>query len=267
MSAAALVLLFARKRTVLAVWLTVTVFATLPDLALSIVMTSVRFTLGWYVARSYALLASCTVLIALLRQTTVLYGRLANAILLLRRERADRLMSLEAATAAMAHELKQPLAGMRSFGAAALNWLKRTPPDLERVRKAVTSVIDTVDRAENVVSSMRGLFKKTSNVHTMVQLNDVVRQLLSSVQLDLQANGISLTTEYELNLPQVQAEPTQLQQVILNLVKNAIDAMDGAPRGERRLRLVTGFDRKSVVSLYIQDFWAWNNCRGSRPHI
>jgi signal transduction histidine kinase len=254
LSAAALVFLFARKRTVLAVWLMVTVFATLPDLALTTVMTSVRFTLGWYVARSYALFASCTVLIALLTETTVLYARLASAIFLLRRERADRLMGLEAATAAMAHELKQPLTGMRSFGAAALNWLQRTPPDIEEARTAVTSVIDTVDRAEHVVSSMRNLFKKTSNLHTLVQLNDVVRQLLSLVQRDLQASGISLTTEYEPNLPQVQVEPTQLQQVLLNLVKNAVDAMDGVPRGERRLRLVTGFDRsKSVVSLYIQD--------------
>ena len=76
-------------------------------------MTSVCFLLGWYVARGYALY-SCVVLIALLTETTVLYGRLtANALLLLRRERADRL------TAAMDHELKQPLAAMRSFGAAA----------------------------------------------------------------------------------------------------------------------------------------------------
>jgi signal transduction histidine kinase len=253
LSAVALGLLFARKRTVLAIWLTVTVFATLPDLALSTVMTSVRFTLGWYVARSYALLASCIVLIALLTETTVLYARLANAILLLRRERADRLMSLEAATTAMAHELKQPLAAMRSFGSAARNWLKKTPPNVEEANTAVTSVIDTVDRADHVISSMRELFKKTSNRHTMVQLNDVVRQLLILVQRDLLANGISLTTEYEPNLPQVQADPTQLQQVLLNLVKNAIDAMDGVPRGERRLRLVTSFDSKSTVSLYIQD--------------
>jgi signal transduction histidine kinase len=253
LSAVALVLLYARKRTVLAVWLTVTVFATLPDLALSTVMSSVRFTLGWYVARSYALLASCTVLIALLTETTVLYARHANAIVLLRRERADRLMSLEAATAAMAHELKQPLGALRSFGSAAQNWLKRTPPDVEKANRAVTSVINTVDRADHVVSSMRDLFKKTSNQHTMVQLNDVVRQLLSLVQRDLHANGISLTTEYEPNLPQVQAEPTQLQQVLLNLVKNAIDAMEAVTRGERNLRLVTGFDGKSVVSLYVQD--------------
>jgi signal transduction histidine kinase len=253
LSMVALVLLFARKRTVLAVWLTVTVFATLPDLALSTVMSSVRFTLGWYVARSYALLASCTVMIALLTETTVLYARLANAVVLLRRERADRLMSLEAATAAMAHELRQPLAATRTFGSAALRWLNRTPPDVKEVRMAVTSVIDTVDRTENIVSSMRGLFKKTSNVHTIVQLNDVVRQLLSSVRRDLQADGISLTTEFGQNLPQVQAEPMLLQQVILNLVKNAIDAMEAVPPSERNLRLVTGFDGKSLVSLYIQD--------------
>lgn len=253
LSVGALVLLFARKRTVLAVWLSVAVFATLPDLALSTVMTSVRFTLGWYVARSYALLASCIVLTALLTETTLLYARLANAIVLLQRERADRLMSLEAATAAMDHELRQPLAAMRTFGSAALRWLERTPPNVEEVRAAVTSVIGNVDRTENIVSSMRSLFKKTPNMRTIVQLNDVVRQLLGSVQRDLQANGISLTTEFEQNLPQVQAEFTLLEQVILNLIKNAIDAMEAVPPSERNLRLVTGFDGKSLVSLYIQD--------------
>jgi signal transduction histidine kinase len=124
---------------------------------------------------------------------------------------------------------------------------------VEKANRAVDSVIKTVDRADNVVSSMRDLFKKTSDLHTIVQLNDVVYQLLSWEQRDLQAHGISLTTQFEHNLPRVKAEPTQLQQVIFNLIRNAIDAMDGVPRGERHLRLVTGFDRKSIVSLYIQD--------------
>ena len=93
LSAAALVLLYFRKRTSLAVWLMVTLFATLPDLTLTTVLTSVRFTLGWYTARSYALIASCTVLIVLLSQTVWLYARLAQTTVLLRRERANRLMS------------------------------------------------------------------------------------------------------------------------------------------------------------------------------
>ena len=104
-SAAALVLLYFRKRTSLAVWLMVTLFATLPDLTMSTILTTVRFTLGWYTARSYALIAGCTVLIVLLTETIWLYARLARTTVLLRRERANRLMSLDAATGAIAHEI------------------------------------------------------------------------------------------------------------------------------------------------------------------
>ena len=79
-SAAALFVLFKYKRTSLAVWLMVTIFATLPDLTLSTVMTTVRFTLGWYTARTYALIASFTVLAVMLTETIFLYARLANAV-------------------------------------------------------------------------------------------------------------------------------------------------------------------------------------------
>ena len=111
-SVAALALLYLRKGTSLAVWLMVTVFATLPDLTMSTILTSVGFTLGWYTARSYALIAGCTVLIVLLTETIWLYARLARTTVLLRRERANRLMSLDAATGAIAHEIAQPLAAI-----------------------------------------------------------------------------------------------------------------------------------------------------------
>ena len=86
----------------------------------------------------------------------------------------------------------------------------------------------------------------------MVQLNEVARQVLGLLEHDLQANGISVTTEYQENLPQIQGDQTQLQQVILNLIKNAIEAMASNSSGPRRLRLATSFDN-SVASLYIQD--------------
>src|SRR6187399_849759 len=103
LSAAALFVLFQYRRTSLSVWQMVAVIATLPDLTLSTVMTTVRYTLGWYTARTYALIASFMVLAAMLTETAVLYARLANTVSLLRRERSNRLMSLDAATAAMAH--------------------------------------------------------------------------------------------------------------------------------------------------------------------
>jgi hypothetical protein len=85
LNAAALVLLFIRRRTILDVWLIVTVFASLPDCSLTFFYDVVRYSIGWYMARSYALIASCTVLVVLLWETTMLYARLASAVVLQRR--------------------------------------------------------------------------------------------------------------------------------------------------------------------------------------
>jgi signal transduction histidine kinase len=191
-------------------------------------------------------------LFVLLAETTALYRRVANANLRLQRERTDRLMSVQAATAAMAHELRQPLSGISTLGAASLNWLKVTPPNLDKLRACVVSMVDASQRAGEIINSTLGLFKATSSERITVRLNEIVRQVLSLVQQDLQANGIAVTTEYQDNFPQIQVDQTQLQQVILNLIKNAIEAMASTSSSDRQLRLVTGFDN-SVASLYIQD--------------
>jgi signal transduction histidine kinase len=87
----------------------------------------------------------------------------------------------------------------------------------------------------------------------MVQLNDVCREVLKLVQHDVLANGICVGVQYRKNLPLVHADHTQLQQVILNLVRNAIDAVTCRAAGERRLRLWTGFDGRSIISLCVRD--------------
>ena len=159
LNAIALVLLFIRRRTILDVWLIVTVFASLPDCSLTFFYTVVRYSIGWYMARSYALIASCTVLVVLLWEMTMLYARLASAIVLQRRERANRLMSVDAATAAIAHEIKQPLTAISARCSAALRWLKRTPPNIEEAIACLTAMINASDRANEVIESIRGLFK------------------------------------------------------------------------------------------------------------
>jgi signal transduction histidine kinase len=253
LSAAALVLLYIRKRTSLAVWLMVTVFATLPDLTLTTVLTSVRFTLGWYTARSYALIASCTVLIVLLAQTIWLYGRLAQTTVLLRRERANRLMSLDAATGAIAHEIAQPLAAIATRGSTILNWLKRTPPDLDEVRASAIAVIEASSRADEIVSSVRALFRKTDDRRNLIHLDDVAREVLGLLQHDLESSQVAVATEFLANLPPVYADRIQLQQIVLNLVKNAIEAMSSVPSGSRHVRVVTRLSGNSTVLLSVQD--------------
>ena len=253
LNAIALVLLFVRRRTILDVWLIVTVFASLPDLSLSFFYPVVRYSIGWYVARTYALIASCTVLSVLLVETTMLYARLASAIVLQRRERAHRLMSVDAATAAIAHEIKQPLAAISARCSAAVKWLKRTPPDLEEVLACLTATIESSDRANEIVAGIRGLFKTIARQKTMIEINHVVRQVLLMVENDMHVHGVTVSTEFQEDLPPIMADHTQLQQVILNLIKNAIEAMGTGPTTIRTLRLATSQDANSVVSLSVQD--------------
>jgi signal transduction histidine kinase len=138
-------------------------------------------------------------------------------------------------------------------GAEGINWLKRTPPDLNSARECFGSIIDASLRSDKIITAIRGLFRKAPIQFTAVQINDVVRKVLALIQDDLQLEAVVATAEYEENLPKIHAAATQLQQVILNLVKNAIEAMRSVTPGKRRLRLVTGFNGKSTVSVYIED--------------
>ena len=225
----------------------------MPDLALSFLYPVVRFTFGWYAARSYALIASCTVLSVLLVETTWLYTRLAGAIILQRRERANRLMSVDAATAAIAHEITQPVAAISLNSSTALHLLKTVPPDVDEACACITDTIRDSNRVNEIIAGVRGLFKPTAHHKTMIEMNSIVRQVLEMVENDLHVSGVTISTEFQYHLPQIMADGTQLQQVILNLVKNAIEAMVAGGTAIKTLRLVTTQDKNSVVSLIVQD--------------
>ncbi len=251
LNTAALAVLLLRRRTILDLWLIVTLFAWWPMFLVPIYFTVARFSIGWYVAHCLAVLASSALLAVLISEVIVLYARLASSIGLLRRERAERLVSVEAATSAMAHEVRQPLSGIANMGSAGLNWLKRTPANIERAGECLTAMIDASHRAEEIISGIGGLFRRAPNERTMVQLNDVCREVMRLAQ---HANGISVRVRCNEDLPLIRADLTQLQQVILNLVRNAIDAVNCRPPGERRVRLWTSFAGKSGVSLCVRDF-------------
>ena len=250
LSVIALLLLLIRGRTILDVWLTVTIFVSLPDLGLSFLFPVVRYTLGWYVARSYALIASCMVLSVLIIETMVLYSRLANAIILQRRERAAGLMSVDAATAAFAHEVRQPLTAIAAESGAALNWLKRTPPDLEEIRASLTQIELVTRRASEIISSVRALFKKAPHRRTMIQINSLARQVLELVEHDLRAHGVSASTSFQEDLPSIPADRTA-EQVILNLVNTTTQCFRRHPDKDPAAGHLP--ERDSVLSLSIQD--------------
>jgi signal transduction histidine kinase len=245
---AALVTLFVRRRTVLDLWLMVILLAWIPNFLVAAVASSVRFSVGWYAARGFALLASCMLLSVLLTEMTFLYSRLSNALTLQRRERSNRLMSVEAATAAMAHELRTPLGSIALNASTALSQLRANPPDLKDLETILDDIETTSYRAGEVISSIRELSARTpADRRAITGLEDIARQVLGLAQHDLQINHISVATEFGNDLPRVRADSTQFQQVVLNLVKNAIEAMNHVAPETRLLQLGARLEGNETV--------------------
>ncbi|MFZ1949650.1 MAG: MASE4 domain-containing protein [Pseudolabrys sp.] len=249
----ALALLWRRQKSILDLWLTVAVVVLVAELWVTTFVIGTRYSLGFYASRLLSVTVSVVVLIVLLTETTVLYARFSNAIALLQRERANRLMSVDAATTAIAHEIKQPLAAISVRCSTALRWLKRTPPDYEEITASLTGLMEASHRANEVVDSIRTLFKTTAHQNTLIDINHLVQQVLRMVESDLHVQGVTVSTEFQEDLPQIMGDRTLLQQVILNLVKNAIEAMGTVPTAIKSLRLATTQDGNSVVKLSVQD--------------
>lgn len=247
-----LVVLFVRRRTVLDLWLMVTVFAALPNFLVAAYAGSARFSVGWYTARGFALMASVTLLSVLVAEMTVLYSKLASALLLQRRERANRFVSIDAATAAIAHEIRSPLGSITLNADTARQVLGAKTPRLEEVSAILGDIEEASLRIDDTIKSIRGLFKHTTDDPVMISVEEVARQVLRLLQHELQFNEVLVLTDFEMGAPFVRADPVQFQQVILNLIKNAIEAMASAPRNNRRLAIGARVAQDSLV-LSIQD--------------
>src|SRR5436309_3155929 len=251
-ASAALVVLLSRKRTILDLWLMVTLLVYMPNFLVAIIGSSVRFTIGWYAARFFVLVGSCMLLTVLLVETTFLYSRLASALILQRRERNNRLLSVNAVTAVMAHELRTPLGAIALNASTALSQLRSNPPELEDLDDILVDIEAESHRAGAIISSIRKMANKTADRRALTNVEDVARSALKLLHHDLQTSEISVVIEYKGNLPEVNVDSTQLQQVIFNLVKNGMEAMSYVPPNARQLRLATDFDGESIL-LSVQD--------------
>jgi signal transduction histidine kinase len=253
LGALTLVILFIGGRTVLDLWLMVTMFAWLPNFVVGAVASASRFSVGWYATRGFALVASCMLLAVLLTEMTVLYSRLGSALTMLRRERTNRLVSIDAAIGAIAHEIRSPLGSITLNASTARLQVLAQPPQLEEVPAILTEIEDASLRVDTIVASVRGVFKHAAGQPMTVSVEDVVQQVLRLLRHELQFNEVTVVNDFTPDLPPVRIDPTQLQQVILNLIKNAIEAMRFAPHDRRRLQVSTRRGGSSSVLLSFQD--------------
>ena len=166
--------------------------------------------------------------------------------------RVERLTSMGEMAASLAHEVNQPLAAIVANSKAAERWLSRVPPDLDEVRNSLTSIARDGHRASDVIASVRSMFKKHATARSAVDVNQLVLEGLALLRSELHRNDVLIETDLSDKLPPVIADRVQLQQVLSNLVTNAVEAMS-LTDGERVLRIGSGADGSGNVIVSIED--------------
>ena len=164
-----------------------------------------------------------------------------------------RVMSLGALTASIAHEVNQPLSGIITNASTCLRMLAADPPNVDGARETAQRTIRDGHRAADVITRLRALFGKKDITFEAVDLNEATREVIALSLSDLQRNRVILRSQLADDLPLVAGDRVQLQQVILNLVRNASDAMSTVDDRPRHLVIKTEPDEGDQVRLSVQD--------------
>jgi signal transduction histidine kinase len=194
---------------------------------------------------------SAYVLAALFAQRRESAAHLAHSNAMLERERDNKLLSAQALTAAIVHEVRQPLAAIAVNGSAALRFLGKAPPELAEVRTALNSMISDTHRTGEVLEGIRALFGKSNQKLEQVEVNELILGVLQSLREELQDHGVEIRLELASELPLVEAHRRQLEEVIFNLVHNAIEAMDAAT--DRVLEVRTELSGHDAITVAVRD--------------
>lgn len=160
--------------------------------------------------------------------------------------RASHLAEVSELSAALAHEVNQPLAAVLSNAEACRRWLGGAPPNLERALRSLDRIVRDAQAGGEIIQRMRGLFRRAPPVKERLDLNDVIHEVLRMLHDDLRRNGIRLSTSLSA-LPAVAADRVQIQQVLVNLVRNGIEAMEGLGALQKQLSVSSRVVEAEVV--------------------
>jgi signal transduction histidine kinase len=166
---------------------------------------------------------------------------------------ANRVATVGQLTASIAHEIKQPIATARNNARAALNFLDKSPPDVAEVREALTCVVNDTDRAGDVVDRIGSLVKKAPPHKDVVDLNAAILEVTALTHSEALKTGVTVGTQLAAELPCIQCDRVQLQQVMLNLILNAIQSMSDVEDRNRELHISTVRIEPEGVRVAVRD--------------
>jgi PAS domain S-box-containing protein len=167
---------------------------------------------------------------------------------------ANRIATMGQLTASIAHEVNQPIAAARNNAASALRFLSRDPPDLEEVREALGCIVNDVDRAGDVIGGIRKLIQKAPAPRDdCLDINEAIREVIVLTRGEALKNGVSVQMQLAEGLPLIEGDRVQLQQVVLNLVLNAVEAMSSVDDPRRELSISTGRRGADEIMVAVRD--------------
>jgi C4-dicarboxylate-specific signal transduction histidine kinase len=163
-----------------------------------------------------------------------------------------RITTLGELTASIAHEINQPLTAVVTDGSASLRWLGANPPNLDEAREAISRAITEAKRASDVIARIRAMLRNTPPQMDRLNVNAIIREVLALAENELLRGGVTAETELAGEVPYVLGDRVQLQQVVLNLIMNAIDAMTMVTDRQRKV-IIRSARRPDGVLIQVQD--------------
>jgi C4-dicarboxylate-specific signal transduction histidine kinase len=151
------------------------------------------------------------------------------------------------------HEVKQPIGATVNYAWAALRFLDSRPPDLGEVRQALADIVKTSNRASDIIDRIRDLIKKAPPRRDRLEINGAIREVIELARGEAVKNGVSVQAELVDGLPLVEGDRVELQQVILNLIINAVEALTGTSQGSRELLITTSQAEPNGVLVSVKD--------------
>ena len=170
-----------------------------------------------------------------------------------KRARETELMNVDAITASIVHEIKQPLSAISANSSAARRFLGKTPPNVQEARACLIRIVDGVRQTGEVLDGIRSLFRRADQVREQIDVNETILEVLKPMGAEFKDRRITILSELTTTVPLVDGNKRQLQEVIVNLVRNAMEAMDDTTDGNQVLRVETERRSGDAIVVSVQD--------------
>jgi len=248
-----MLLLRARQTSVLDQWLMVSLGSMAAGLALECFVAPDRYSLGSYANALYGLISSLAVLAALHAEVARAYSRTLHNLSAMRHDHANKLMGVQSATGALAHEIRQPLTAIELEVGTARLYLRQKSPNLEEIRESLDAIALNARRANEVIASVRNAFKGDTYEMKAVDLNELVAEAVGWTRGEFETQGITAELLLAEDLPKINGYRDLLLQVLINVLRNAVDALDNVTDRNRVVRIETEGHGRDRVAIKVED--------------